>query len=271
MSELADAIMGGSSQPNGGPASSDPSGDGGNSRRRPDAEARIAALTRERNNFKALMEQNANEVRQIREQFAELRGQMSASGSSSKPIRSWDEVPDSDIPKALKVGLDPENPNPDAVYNAMSEMVRRELRSFKDEVLTQGRKEYQHSNLAQQVESEILQRFGEDARDTTSPLFERASAYAQQFKQRYGDDVLDRHPDMALDAFARAKLDLSGDQSDRVRQLEAELERRKAMGSMEPGSRSVAPQSDEVREALKNRDPKAAIRALGTVQSFTRR
>jgi hypothetical protein len=268
MSELVDKFAGGSSPAAGGPTTSDKDGDGG-SRRNRDAESRIAQLTREKNNFRAAMEQQSSEVRELREQFAEMRGQMSVNGQPDKPISSWSEV--QDIPGALKMGLNPESPNPDAVYNAMDEMIRRRFDSFKDDVLNQGRQEHQQADLSRQVEAEISQKFGDEARDTTSPLFERASAYAQQFKQRYGDDVLDRHPDMALDAFARAKIDLTAGESDRIKELEGQLESLKAQGSVEPGSRSVARQSDEVRDALKARDPKAAIRALGSVQSFNRR
>ena len=215
--------MTGDSPPQGAPVSADK--DGG--RRDKSAEGRIAELTRQRNQANQAFQSLQDDFNRFREEFSEFRGRVSAgvSGNGKNgPISSYSDIPDHEIPDAFRSALNPEQMNPDALYNTVNEMVARKLEGEKEKWLQETKGQREHERYAQGVEAKILQDFPE-AQDTSSPLFERAAVYMQEMQNQFGQNVFKSQPDRLHHAFSMARNDLLAGQSKETDEWRARAER----------------------------------------------
>jgi predicted nuclease with TOPRIM domain len=243
---------------------------------RNNAQARIDEITKEKAEFQRRAEKYGNELRGLRDELAELKGQLAAQPAvpqAPKTARSWQEATDEQLESGRSYAR--EHENADMLDAIRDEQMSRVAKKAKHEAVEEAKKATDEKFLLREIHQRILDDFGPEAlTDRESPLFQAADRYLQDQRRLYGDDVA-RRPHALYDAFAHAERNTKvRGERERLKELEQEnLRLKEAVSLAERGGvapSNARPLSDEVKERIKAGDQKGATRKLATVQALAR-
>lgn len=149
---------------------------------------------------------------------------------------------------------------------ALEERARRRLEPIiqkeKETTVSELEKKGHHERVLGSIHSEF---FPDGNIDPDSELVSLAQGHYAALRQIHGEDLLKSVPELEEVAFRRAWRDLNGKQlQTRVSTLEQENQKlRMAQEQLERGGAERSQRTEEVREVLQSKGPKAALRALG--------
>lgn len=205
------------------------------------------------------------DVGTLTERLAKLEG-LAQGFSASQPAapkpaaRTIEDVDDGGIDAIVKRGF--EESNPGFVTESIREIARRTSEKAAKDAETRQQAYLKQTMERQQINARIANEFGaEDVLNEESELRQRADTYISAL-MRKDPTILERVPDVAYLAFAKAKQDLSAGEKvelERLRKMEAE---RLAAEEIALSNQTIAKKArEDVKERLDVGDMKGAIRA----------
>lgn len=241
---------------------------------RSDVQARINELSQQKAHFQQKAEKFGNELQALRQEMAQIRGQLSARPAEPpKPTaapKTWEQASDDFLENARVHAR--QNDQSDVLDAVNRELSRREATRASETAVAKATKDMERKLLLRDIQQQIVTEFGPEAFDREGPLFQAADRYLREQQQIYGDEHA-AQPHRLYDAFAHASLNTRvKSERQRLKELEQENQRLKdAVSLAEHGGiapTNARPISDEVKEALKAGKPKEAARKLAITASL---
>jgi hypothetical protein len=160
--------------------------------------------------------------------------------------------------------------DPATVARAIDAMAEKKARAVMEEFKGSQAAEQQDRKKVQAMLGYLNQVYGQDLHDPQSALRQRAETVSQTLAQEYGADRFSNDPVSVLAAYAEAGRQVH---SEKITTMEQELEQlRDRVKRSEAMNRTVdaaAELNEESKEALKNKDPGAALRNLRITRALT--
>lgn len=235
------------------------------------AEQRIQQLVAERNEAKRRFQSAEQRMVDLESRFATLEGHVNQQPQSTVergPPNSWADLNDTELQKSyVEAG---ESSNWQGQLAIQRELTRRATEKATNASTQTTENLLQRQRNYQEVSARIQSEFGQKAKQG-DPLYERADGYATMLTKKYGNDFLQKFPDVIFLSFAAADRDLAIPERQELQELRVQNERFKAQQSIEPGAVRGAATNAEVAEALKRGDVKSAIDNLGIVKRMAAR
>lgn len=214
------------------------------------ADDRIRELVAEREHWKDQAAQIQARLQSL-EQQATQKPQVSQQSSTSP--RSWDEVTEQQLEEILT------NDSPDITQQtrlqAMKELSSRSAKVVAEKASQEARKQAEREQYRDRVFAGIVEQFGPDARDKSSPLWQAANEQYAHFQRIYGDQVVNAHPEFTELAFLRAnemRMRPELEELQRLRDFKRQVESNRGI------SAGVAPMAETARDMLSRGDTKGA-------------
>lgn len=223
------------------------------------AEARIHELNAKANAFES-------ELAAIKAQQAQP--QTSPDEADSSP-QSWGDIPK---PRLREIAFEAAKEGNQAYYNAaMEELDRRSTSSAKDEAVNEVNETLRKRQYADQVADFIVNKYGDEAKDPSSKLRQRAEQYYAKAVQEHGKDTVEGIPDIQLMAFSAAYTDLHAGDQDELTRLRDENDRLKSSLNINTGGATFREGrgSQERKDMLRKGDIKSALKESDFIKRLT--
>lgn len=237
-------------------------------------QARIDELVARENFYKRKASELEARLAEHQDRLSRVEGRTEALNTpkSSSAARDWVDLDDNELDQAVEFALSDESKPKGVVSKVFREQLRRGVEKAVAQATSASKKEIEQTQLLRDTNARILQDFGAEAFDETTPLFEAAYRHMQEYVRIYGKDEVLKRPTFRYDAFLRAEREIKTPaERERLQKLEQENQTLQTRASLleRGGSIGAAPKpSDEVRELLKSGGPKAAIKGLKLTQNF---
>lgn len=240
---------------------------------RNDPQARIDELSAQKAHFQKQAQKYGNELQALREEVANLKGQVTAAQPPPAPRgvpKTWQEMSDDQLEEAKRYAR--QNEQPDVLDSIYEEKTRRAADAARRAAVEESDKRSQRAQLLRDVHSRILEDFGQEAFNPESPLYQGANGYLQEQRRLYGDASASE-PHRLYDAFAHSERNTRvKSERERLAQLEQENQALKDRATLAERAGAIGSNArqvpDEVKDALKAGNRRAAVKATGTTQSI---
>lgn len=237
-------------------------------------EQRIEQLVREKYEMKSKFEQASARLEALASEVESLKSSRAVEPRPNGHLpTSVQEYPDQDLHQIIAKGAEA---NPDGFVLAIQELQRRAAVNATKGVSEQTQRQIQLEAERQQVKSQVVNTFGQQAWRTDTDLYQKAdSIYGQMIaeaQQKFGREqglaYIQSMPSLQMRCFELADRELRARELEELPELRRRAERLKQVEALQSGIGAPVQRDQAFQDALKRRDRRAIFENLPIVKGI---